>query len=63
MFLTSFASGVPGDAAAVLYATQRPITFSAAAIVRTRLKSIQYRPALIDAFIIEAGLVIRRQPP
>jgi pimeloyl-ACP methyl ester carboxylesterase len=29
LFLTSFASGVPADTAAVLYATQRPIAFSA----------------------------------
>ncbi len=34
-----------------------------AAIVRTRLKRIQYRPALIDAFITETGLVIQPQPP
>jgi transposase len=34
-----------------------------AAIVRSRLKSIQYRPALIDAFITETGLVLRSQPP
>jgi len=34
-----------------------------AAIVRTRLKSIQYRPGLIDAFIAETGLVIQPQPP
>jgi putative transposase len=34
-----------------------------AATVRTRLKSIQYRPALIDAFITETGLVIQPQPP
>jgi pimeloyl-ACP methyl ester carboxylesterase len=29
LFLTSFASGVPADTAALLYATQRPIAFSA----------------------------------
>jgi putative transposase len=34
-----------------------------AATVRTRLKSIQYRPALIDAFVTETGLVIQPQPP
>jgi hypothetical protein len=34
-----------------------------AAITRTRLKCIQYRPALIDAFIAETGLVIQPQPP
>ena len=37
----------------------RPLT----AIVRTRLKSIQYRPALIEAFIAETGLAIQPQPP
>jgi putative transposase len=30
-----------------------------AAIVRTRFKSIQYRPGLIDAVITETGLVIQ----
>jgi hypothetical protein len=34
-----------------------------AAIVRSRLKSMQYRPALIDAFVTETGLVIHPQPP
>ncbi len=34
-----------------------------AAIVRSRLKSIQYRPALLDGFIAETGLVIQPQPP
>ena len=34
-----------------------------AAIVRSRLKSIQYRPGLVDAFITETGLVIEAQPP
>lgn len=34
-----------------------------AAIVRTRLKTIQYRPGLIDAFITETGLVLQPQPP
>lgn len=34
-----------------------------AAIVRTRLKSIQYRPGLIDGFIAETGLVIAPRPP
>jgi putative transposase len=34
-----------------------------AAIVRTRLKRIQYRPGLIDAFIAETGLVLQPQPP
>jgi hypothetical protein len=34
-----------------------------AAIVRTRLKSMQYRPALLDAFIAETGLALQPQPP
>jgi putative transposase len=34
-----------------------------ATIVRTRLKTIQYRPGLINAFITETGLVIQPQPP
>ncbi|MFC0430879.1 transposase [Kutzneria buriramensis] len=34
-----------------------------AGIVRSRLKSTQYRPALIDAFVTETGLVIQSQPP
>jgi len=34
-----------------------------AAIVRSRLKSIQYRPALLDAFLTETGLAPAPQPP
>jgi hypothetical protein len=34
-----------------------------AAIVRTRLKSMQYRPGLLDAFIVETGLAVQPQPP
>lgn len=34
-----------------------------AAIVRTRLKSMQYRPALLDGFIAETGLILQPQPP
>jgi transposase len=34
-----------------------------AAIVRSRLKSIQYRPALLDAFLAETGLAFPSQPP
>jgi transposase len=34
-----------------------------AAIVRSRLKSIRYRPGLIDGFIAETGLVLKPQPP
>jgi putative transposase len=33
------------------------------ATVRTRLKRIQYRPGLIDAFVAETGLVFEAQPP
>jgi hypothetical protein len=34
-----------------------------AAIVRTRLKSMQHRPSLLDAFIAETGLALQPQPP
>lgn len=34
-----------------------------AAVVRTRFPSVKYRPALIDAFITETGLVIQPRPP
>ncbi|WP_432831321.1 transposase [Dactylosporangium sp. CA-092794] len=34
-----------------------------ATIVRTRLKSMQYRPRLLDAFIAETGLALQPQPP
>ncbi|MBW6439259.1 transposase [Actinoplanes hulinensis] len=34
-----------------------------AAIVRSRLKSLQYRPALLDAFLAETGLAVLPQPP
>jgi hypothetical protein len=34
-----------------------------ATIVRSRLKCMQYRPALIDGFIAETGLVFQPQPP
>jgi len=33
-----------------------------AAIVRTRLKSMQYRPGLLDAFIAETDLALQPQP-
>ena len=29
-----------------------------AALIRTRLKRMQYRPALLDGFIAETGLVL-----
>jgi hypothetical protein len=33
------------------------------AIIKNRLKSIQYRPALIDAFLAQTGLRLEPQPP
>lgn len=33
-----------------------------AAIVRNRLKRIQYRPALIDGFLAQTGLALELQP-
>ena len=34
-----------------------------AAVVRNRLKRIQYRPALIEAFLAQTGLTLEPQPP
>ena len=34
-----------------------------AAIMKSRLKRIQYRPALIEAFLAQAGLTLEPQPP
>ena len=34
-----------------------------AAIVKNRLKRIQYRPALIDGFLAQTGLSIQPEPP
>jgi transposase len=34
-----------------------------AAIVRNRLKSIQYRPALIESFLAQTGLTLEPEPP
>jgi putative transposase len=34
-----------------------------AAIVKNRLKSIQYRPALIDGFLAQTGLTLEPNPP
>ncbi len=34
-----------------------------AAIIRNRLKRIQYRPALIEAFLAQTGLTLEPQPP
>jgi putative transposase len=33
------------------------------AIVKNRLKSIQYRPGLIEAFLAQTGLTLEPQPP
>jgi hypothetical protein len=33
------------------------------AIIKNRLKSIQYRPALIDGFLAQTGLTLEPQPP
>ena len=32
-------------------------------IIKNRLKSIQYRPALIDGFLAQTGLALEPQPP
>ena len=34
-----------------------------AAVVRNRLKRIQYRPQLIDGFLAQTGLSLEPQPP
>jgi len=34
-----------------------------AVLVKTRLKKMQYRPGLIDAFIAETGLILATDPP
>ncbi|TVY99136.1 hypothetical protein EAS64_41960 [Trebonia kvetii] len=34
-----------------------------AAIVKNRLKRIQYRPALIEGFLAQTGLTLEPQPP
>ena len=34
-----------------------------AAIVKNRLKRIQYRPALIDGFLAQTGLTLESEPP
>jgi len=33
------------------------------AIIKNRLKSIQYRPALIEAFFAQTGLSLEPEPP
>ena len=33
------------------------------AIIKNRLKSIQYRPALIGAFLAQTGLTLEPEPP
>jgi len=34
-----------------------------AAIVKSRLKTIQYRPALISGFLAQTGLTLEPEPP
>ncbi len=34
-----------------------------AAIIRNRLKRIQYQPALIEGFLAQTGLTLEPQPP
>ena len=34
-----------------------------AAVVKNRLKRIQYRPALMDGFLAQTGLTLEPQPP
>ena len=34
-----------------------------AAIMKNRLKRIQYRPGLIDGFLAQTGLTIEPEPP
>ena len=34
-----------------------------AAVIRTRLKRIQYRPALINGFLGQTGLSLEPEPP
>jgi putative transposase len=34
-----------------------------AAIVKNRLKGMQYRPALVDAFLAQTGLTLEPEPP
>ena len=33
------------------------------AIIKNRLKSIQYRPGLIDGFLAQTGLPLEPEPP
>jgi len=33
------------------------------AIIKNRLKGIQYRPALIDGFLAQTGLALEPEPP
>jgi len=33
------------------------------AVIKNRLKSIQYRPALLEAFLAQTGLMLEPQPP
>jgi putative transposase len=40
-----------------------PTVSDLAAIVKNRLKSIQYRPALIEGFLAQTGLTLEPDPP
>ena len=42
---------------------QQEIPVQLAAIVKNRLKSIQYRPALIESFLARTGLALEPEPP
>ena len=33
------------------------------AVIKNRLKSIQYRPSLIEAFLAQTGLTLEPEPP
>jgi hypothetical protein len=39
------------------------ITIYNCRIMKNRLKRIQYRPALIEAFLTQTGLTLEPQPP
>ena len=38
-------------------------THPLAAVIKNRLKRIQYRPAVIDGFLAQTGLTLDPQPP
>ena len=45
------------------WATSPPATRQLAAMVKNRLKKIQYRPVLFDGFLARTGLTVVPQPP